>query len=636
MKHLIVGTAGHVDHGKTALIKYLTGIDTDRLKEEKKRGISIDIGFAVLRCNEDLVLGIVDVPGHERFLKNMLAGTGGIDMALLVVAADEGIMPQTREHFEMLQCFGIKNGIVVISKIDKVDSEWLNLIEEEVRCYLAGSFLSNAPLCKVSSVSGVGMAELKKVLVTEAQKMLERDTKAPFRLWIDRAFNIRGHGLIVTGSVLSGSVKAGDIVAIHPAGNSVKIRGIETHNQDVANVGAGQRASLKLSGIALAEAERGMVLSSLGYGQKSQTWEAVVSWKNRFPSGTRVRFHIGTGEFIGRLAYTDMEEKAETIVRIYLEEPIVAGLGDQGLLRRYSPQNLIGGVTLLRPMERGVHKNEGLARLSQDLKKLEQEELMYDLLSLSKKPLTTNEWVLRAGYRNASGLFLAIAKLHEDGKVKQAGNYFITVDQYSQWQKEAEECLSAHHKQKPSEPGISREIIRQKMHMEEDVADWFFRDAVEKGLIKVQEEFVAMPAHAVRHGDQRSQLAAQFEKIMPVQELFDVTPEWISEKLQRPMSEIKPIFDNMVREKILIRVSGVHVYRKTIQYIGSVIHHHFQTHETLSVGELRDLLHTSRRLVVPVLEYFDAHKNTVRKEDVRVPGPNITNLSELDVFKYTY
>ena len=216
MKHLIVGTAGHVDHGKTALIRLLTGTDTDRLKEEKARGISIDIGFAALRFPAELTLGIVDVPGHERFLKNMLAGTGGIDMAMLVIAADEGIMPQTRGHFEMLQCFGIKHGLVVLNKIDKVDSEWLEMMEEEIRTYLRNSFLAQAPICRVSAVSGEGVDTLKQTLYVEANKINAREKQAPFRLWIDRAFNLKGQGLIVTGSVMSGFLQSGASLVLYP------------------------------------------------------------------------------------------------------------------------------------------------------------------------------------------------------------------------------------------------------------------------------------------------------------------------------------------------------------------------------------------------------------------------------------
>ena len=261
MKHLIVGTAGHVDHGKTALIKALTGTDTDRLSEEKARGISIDIGFAAIHYPEVLTLGIVDVPGHERFLKNMLAGTGAIDMVMLVVAADEGIMPQTREHFEMLRCLGIKAGLVVISKIDKVEADWLELVEEEIRSYLDKSFLSQAPICRVSAFSGEGVDSLKKTLFDVAQVVSPRNQASPFRLWIDRAFNLKGQGLIVTGSVMSGSVLTGAGLTVYPDNIPVKVREIESHNQACDRVGAGQRASLKLAGAGLADVGRGMFLS---------------------------------------------------------------------------------------------------------------------------------------------------------------------------------------------------------------------------------------------------------------------------------------------------------------------------------------------------------------------------------------
>ena len=628
MKHLIVGTAGHVDHGKTMLIKYLTGTDTDRLIEEKKRGISIDIGFAVLRCDERITLGIVDVPGHERFLKNMLAGTGGIDLALLIIAADEGIMPQTREHFEMLQCFGVKKGIVVITKIDKVDAEWIELVEEEIKSFLANTFMASAPICKVSSISGIGMTELREVLTEQAKSMAERDRSAPFRLWIDRAFNLKGHGLIVTGSVLSGTINEGDTAVIQPSGSRVKIRELETHNQNAKTISAGQRASCKIGGIALGEAGRGLSLCAVGYGQKSKIWEGVVNWQNRFSTGTRVRLHIGTGEFIGRIAYADHSEAPESIVRLYLEEQLAAGLGDQGLLRRYSPQNVIGGIILLRPLERGTQKREMLAQLAVDIKKKDYTKVIYDLLVLAKEPLTMSEWVIRAGYVNSEMVTKGIALLLGDSKVRQAGNYYLTANQLQKLQTQLEDVLEEFHRKKPSESGISKEELRQRIHLPEQISDWFFQESAKQGQIEIREEFIASPVHAARHGDRKKQLLNELEQILPVRELFEITPEWIADKMHRPLKEMKPFFELLVREKIILRLSGVHVYRKTIQYIGLVLQEHFQSHATLSVSELRDLLNTSRRLVIPVLEYFDSHKYTVRKDDNRVPGPNFLNLSE--------
>ncbi|HWR30133.1 MAG TPA: selenocysteine-specific translation elongation factor, partial [Negativicutes bacterium] len=492
MKHLIVGTAGHVDHGKTALIRYLTGTDTDRLVEEKKRGISIDIGFAALCFEKSLTLGIIDVPGHERFLKNMLAGTGGMDMVMLVIAADEGIMPQTREHFEMLQCLGIKRGLVVLSKIDKVDQEWLSLVEEDVKSYLAGTFLMDAPVCKVSTITGEGMTELKAALRLQAETMNERDRNAPFRLWIDRAFNLKGQGLIVTGSVLTGTLKTGEAVSVFPAGIAGKVREIETHNQSALIVGAGQRASINLAGIALSEVGRGMFLSADGYGQTGEIWEAAILWKKYFPSGTRIRFHIGTGEFIGRMSFTKNDTKA-SLIRLHLEKPISAGLGDRGILRRYSPQDLIGGVTLLCPAEHNNKRNEQLVRLNEAFRHQAQAAIMFELLLMTKEPPTLHQWIRLAGYFNTPQTYDAINCLINCGKVKQIGNYFVADEQLIAFQLQMKKVLEEYHKQKPDEPGISRETLRRKIKLPENIADWFLKDAILRGFAQIQDEFVAVP-----------------------------------------------------------------------------------------------------------------------------------------------
>ena len=627
MKHLILGTAGHVDHGKTALIRYLTGTDTDRLQEEKRRGISIDIGFAALRFDSALTLGIVDVPGHERFLKNMLAGTGGIDMVMLVIAADEGIMPQTREHFEMLQCLGIRHGIVVLNKMDKVEADWAQLVEEDVRNWLEGTFLASAPVCRVSAITGAGMEDLKNTLRTQAEGINERDGNAPFRLWIDRAFNLKGQGLIVTGSVLSGKVHPGDVVRIFPAGIEGKVREIESHNQPVTIAGAGQRASLKLAGVSLAEVGRGMFLSAENHGQTGKMWDAAIQWKTTFPSGTRIRFHIGTGEFIGRMSFTKNDAKS-ALVRLHLEEAVSGGLGDQGLVRRYSPQDLIGGVTLLAPAERNHKRDEQLVRLNEAFLKQDLGAIMLELLLMAKEPPKLKEWLQFAGYANEKAICTAVSRLVNEGKVKQAGNYYVATGQLLTYQAQMQQVLTEYHRQKPEDPGISRETLRQKIKLPANIADWFLQEAIRCGLVKVQDEFVAAPSHALEHGQNTGQMRALFEKTMNPQELVEVTPQWLAEKMQRQPQEIKPFFDTLTREGVLIRIAGVHVYRKTIQYIGSVIQAHFAKNETLSVAELRDLLNTSRRFVIPILEYFDSHNYTKRKDDVRLPGPNLKNLSE--------
>ena len=630
MKHLIVGTAGHVDHGKTALIRLLTGTDTDRLKEEKARGISIDIGFAALRFPAELTLGIVDVPGHERFLKNMLAGTGGIDMAMLVIAADEGIMPQTREHFEMLQCFGIKHGLVVLNKIDKVDSEWLEMMEEEIRTYLRNSFLAQAPICRVSAVSGEGIDTLKQTLYVEANKINAREKQAPFRLWIDRAFNLKGQGLIVTGSVMSGFLQSGASLVLYPDRTLVKVREIETHNQEVADIGAGQRASLNLAGAGLVEVGRGMFLSEEGYCQTGTVWEAALQWKQEYPSGTRIRLHIGTGEFIGRLSFRKKQEQTETptLVRLHLEQNIAGAFGDQGLLRRFSPQDLIGGVTLLTLAEGGSRRQAVLDRLAEANRTLDYQAILISLLLLYKNPPTQKEWQQSAGYINRVVVQTAINRLLEQGKAQKAGNYYVATESLNDLQTAMKLTLEEYHRLKPSEPGLSRETLRQKIRLPANIADWFLQHAAEKGWSVSQGEFVAAPPHARKHGGTVDELRTVLATVLPVKEVVDITPQWLSEKMMRPLDQIKPFFDRMVREKVFVRLTGVHVYRNTMQYIGSIIQQHFRTHETLSIGEIRDLLNTSRRLIIPVMEYYDSNNYTKRDGDVRRPGPNLKNLSE--------
>jgi selenocysteine-specific elongation factor len=630
MKHLIVGTAGHVDHGKTALIRALTGTDTDRLREEKVRGISIDIGFAALHYPDTLTLGIVDVPGHERFLKNMLAGTGAIDMVMLVVAADEGIMPQTREHFEMLRCLGIKAGLVVISKTDKVEPDWLELVEEEIRGYLDQSFLSEAPICRVSSLSGEGVDHLKQTLLQVALAVSPRNQAAPFRLWIDRAFNLKGQGLIVTGSVMNGSVSNGAGLALYPGNIPVKVRELESHNQELETVSAGQRASLKLAGAVLADVGRGMFLSEEGYCHISAVWEAAIQWKEKFPSGTRIRLHLGTGEFIGRLSFRKPSETDPTpkVVRLHLEQEIAAAFGDQGLLRRFSPQDLIGGVTLLVPADIGSRRQELLLQLEQAHRNQNVENVMLVLLNLFKNPPNLKEWRQAAGYIETEVVQKAIKRLLEQGKVKLAGNYYISDQLLTILKLNLKKILADYHQFKPAEPGISKETLRQKVKIAANIADWFLNVCVEQGLCVVQGEYVANSVHAKKHGGNTEELIILLDSVVPENELIDLTPQWLAEKMGRPIEQIKPFFERMVREKVIIRLSGVHVYRKTMQYIRAIIQRHFSENETMSVGEIRDLLKTSRRVAIPLMEYLDANNYTVREGDRRRAGAALTNLSE--------
>src|SRR5579862_5335974 len=354
MKNIIIGTAGHIDHGKTALVGALTGIDTDRLKEEKQRGISIDLGFAHLDLSDGLRLALIDVPGHERFIKNMLAGVGGIDLVLFVIAADESIKPQTREHFDICRLLGIKNGIVVLTKSDMVDDDLIELVRLEVDEFVGGSFLENAPVAAVSSTTGAGLADLRAEIEKMAASVPEKDASQYFRLPIDRAFSMRGFGTVVTGTLVSGSVQVEQEVELHPAQQRVRVRGIQVHGADVSQAIAGQRTALNVAGVDAAELRRGMLLAEAGKFRATTQVDCVFELlasakplKHRAP----VHFHAGTAEVEAEVRRLRGVEPflpgSRDYIRFLLSEPLLLLPGDRFIVRMFSPVVTIGGGTVL-------------------------------------------------------------------------------------------------------------------------------------------------------------------------------------------------------------------------------------------------------------------------------------------------
>ena len=354
MKRIIIGTAGHIDHGKTTLVKALTGCDTDRLKEEKKRGISIELGFAPFTLPNGQKAAIVDMPGHERFIRHMLAGAFGIDFVLLTIAADEGIMPQTREHMDIIELLGVDKGIVVITKKDMVDEEWLMLVEDEIEEYLKESILAKAPIIAVSAITGEGIEELKEQIQTLSVLVQEKSSSGYARLPIDRVFSISGFGTVITGTLWSGKIKVGEILELMPSQKQVKIRTIQVHNEKTDTAFAGQRVAVNLQGIELNEIKRGYLLTTPGAFIPSYRIDArlrLLPASNRIiRNWNRIRFHLGTDEVLGRVVLLDRDELnpgEEAFVQIILEKQIVAQKGDAFVIRYYSPVTTIGGGTVI-------------------------------------------------------------------------------------------------------------------------------------------------------------------------------------------------------------------------------------------------------------------------------------------------
>src|SRR6185503_2045457 len=471
MHSLIVGTAGHIDHGKSALVRALTGTDPDRLPEEKRRGITIDLGFADLEL-DDLRIGFVDVPGHERFVKNMLAGAHGIDLLARVIAADEGVMPQTREHFDICRLLGVRNGLVVITKTDLVDEEMLALVEDDARELIAGSFLENAPLVSVSSRTGAGMDQLKSRLVELGKNVPPRSRDFTTRLPIDRAFSMKGFGAVVTGTLISGQIREGDELELLPLNVNVRVRGLQVHNKSVREAHAGQRTAVNLAGIDTSQIERGMVLAPAGRLRPTQivdVWIDVLPNASRaVRSRSRVRFHIGAMEVLGRvrvLGGSQIEPGNGGLAQLRLEAPVVAVHGDRFILRSYSPAETIAGGVIVDPFATKHRAREMQVAL----------ELLHLLMS-DDRAAKFEGFVKAAGARGLRPADLAAAtgstnevlaqvasEVQQDGSVIDAGGVYLARESLDRLSETVIAELDRHHKREPLARGMLRETLREKV-----------------------------------------------------------------------------------------------------------------------------------------------------------------------------
>ena len=517
MKNIIAGTAGHIDHGKTALVRALTGIDTDRLEEEKRRGISIDLGFAHLDLTPDLRIGFVDVPGHERFVKNMLAGVGGIDLVLLVIAADESVMPQTREHFDICRLLGIGQGIVVLTKADLVDRDMLILARLEAEDFVAGSFLEGAPCIAVSSTTGEGLDELRARLAELAARIPAKDSSRPFRLPIDRAFSMRGFGTVVTGTLISGSVAREQEVELHPGGRRLRVRGIQVHGQAAERALAGQRTALNLAGIEPQDLARGMVLTEPGRFRANSLIDCALDLlptakplKNRAP----VHFHAGTAEVEAEVRLLERSEAlrpgARAYVRLILREPLLVAPGDRFIIRMFSPVVTIGGGVVV---DITGHRYRRGDTASQRLGALER-----------GTPAEKVALLVRESQYGMSLAELAAATGLGEAEIEQAAGSeaLLAFRQPELWLVDREwsraalvrvtDVLRDFHKQHPLAPGMPREELRSRKF---PGAPPFLLDALvarASGLV-VEGEMLRLASHKVVLKQEEEQASASMEAI---------------------------------------------------------------------------------------------------------------------------
>ena len=636
MSSLIVGTAGHIDHGKSALVRALTGIDPDRLPEEKRRGITIDLGFADLELDE-LRLGFVDVPGHERFVKNMLAGAHGIDLLALVIAADEGVMPQTREHFDICRLLGVRNGLVVITKKDLVDEEMLVLVEDEARDLVMGSFLENAPVVAVSSRTGAGLDDLKLRLTELGRRVPPRSLDFTMRLPIDRAFSMKGFGSVVTGTLVSGKIREGDELELLPSRIPVRVRGLQVHNKSVHEAHAGQRTAVNLAGIDTAQIERGMVLAAVGRLRPTQVidaWIDVLPGASRgVRSRSRVRFHIGAAEVLGRVRVLESSSEIAPgkggLAQLRLEAPVVALHGDRFIIRSYSPAETIAGGMIVDPFAT-KHRAREMQGTLESLHLLMSDDRATKYAGFVKaagtRGLRLADLAAATGWTN-DVLAQVASQVQKEGTVIDAGGVYLARESLDRLSETVVAELERHHKREPLARGMLRETLREKVFahsLPELFAGVIARLEAERTVVS-EKDIVRSSKHSVGLSDEDAALSKKIEQLYLTAGVEAPAIDEAMTRTEVPVprrAQARKIMQLLIDDRKLVRVQGeMFMHADVLNDLKNRLQNYASQHEPdrlIDVAAFKDLAGVSRKYAIPLLEYFDRAQVTRRAGDKRL------------------
>ncbi len=631
MKQIILGTAGHIDHGKTSLIKALTGINTDRLKEEQLRGITIELGFASMDLPSGQHIGIVDVPGHEKFVKTMVAGATGIDMVVMVIASDEGIMPQTREHKEICSLLNIQHGLIVLTKRDMVDEEWLELVTEDVRSFTTGSFLEDCPILPVSSTTGQGIPELIQALEILSASIPERSSTNLFRLPVDRVFTMKGFGTVITGTLISGMIRVGEQIMIYPSGVISKVRGIQVHNASVEQAVSGMRTAINFQGLEKASINRGDVLSSPNALTSSFMVDVGLHYlksnKKPIKNRTRIRFHTGTSEVLGNLILLDSEELASgssIAAQLRLDAPVAVVKDDRFVIRSYSPVRTIGGGGILNPIPQ-KHKRfkpevfSGIQKLGdlspEEVITYHAEEAGYQGISFSDLRIMTN-----ISDKKLDG---AIQRLLSDKvllMIDREQRVFIHRTCFEQLFSEADVLLNAFHKINPLKPGMPKEELKSRLppQISPKLFTLMIQNMIKSGQMVQEENMVRLSTHSVLLGQDQTDVR---KKILDAYQQNGLTPPYFKEfcKTQN-LDEIKSkeVLHVLVDEGLIVRIKDdLYFHQEAILMIKKKLVEFLNAHGEITTPQFKDMTGASRKFVIPIIEYFDARNVTIRVGDIR-------------------
>lgn len=644
MKSIIVGTAGHIDHGKTALVKALTGIDADRLEEEKRRGITIDLGFAHMQLagtdGEKIQIGFVDVPGHERFVRNMLAGVGGIDLVLLVIAADESIKPQTREHFDILQLLGVKRGITLLTKSDAVDSDTLEVVRLEVEEFLRGTFLESpkSPIVPVSALTGAGLEDLKRALIAAATQVDARDRKAIARLPVDRVFTMRGFGTVVTGTLISGTIHQEDELEVFSTGRRVRVRGVQVHGQEAESAVAGQRTALNVAGISTDDLTRGMTLASPQVFTATRIVDVhlrlLPSAPHPLKKHAKVRFHAHSMEAIGDVSFQvslqlnpnltnkdgllQMAPGSEAFARIRLPEPTLLLPGDRFIIRQFSPVVTIGGGVVLdaAPIPR-LKQTIADTLLKHAANGNQKGVLETRIARRSYEGLSVEHAVAETGWRKEL-IFSYLADTSAKGEVLRFGDLFIHSSAVSGLRQLVPETLTLFHQNNPLVPGVGKEALREKLHLSPEVFAATFDLLLRDGKIEVQGDFVRLPGHGVSMKDEEAESKKQIEEVFAGAGLKVPSLQEVLAGLKVDRTRAHKIVTLLLRERMLVKVSeGLVFHRAALEELRRLVAAQKARSPKMDVALFKEITGVSRKYAIPLLEYLDRERITRRVGDAR-------------------